>query len=59
MGGDLRQLGGDFLAKALEPEGPPPARKTLGGKKKLSWVGQGGMEVDSLQSATKRLGIAL
>ena len=29
MGGDLRQVGGDFLAKALDPEGPPPAQKTL------------------------------
>ena len=29
MGGDFRQLGGDFLAKALEPEGPPPAQETL------------------------------
>ena len=28
MGGDFRQLGGDFLAKALEPEGPPPAQET-------------------------------
>ena len=25
MGGDLRQVGGDFLAKALDPEGPPPS----------------------------------
>ena len=31
MGGDFRQVGGDFLAKALEPEGPPPAQETLGG----------------------------
>ena len=30
MGGDFRQVGGDFLAKALDPEGPPPAQKTLG-----------------------------
>ena len=29
MGGDLSQLGGEFLAKPLEPEGPPPAQKTL------------------------------
>ena len=29
MGGDFRQVGGDFLAKALDPEGPPPAQKTL------------------------------
>ena len=29
MGGDFRQVGGDFLAKALEPEGPPPAQETL------------------------------
>ena len=31
MGGDFRQVGGDFLAKALEPEGPPPAQETLRG----------------------------
>ena len=31
MGGDFRQVGGDFLAKALDPEGPPPAQKTLDG----------------------------
>ena len=31
MGGDFRQVGGDFLAKALDPEGPPPAQKTLEG----------------------------
>ena len=31
LGGDFRQVGGDFLAKALEPEGPPPAQETLGG----------------------------
>ena len=30
MGGDFRQVGGDFLAKALDPEGPPPAQETLG-----------------------------
>ena len=29
MGGDLRHVGGDFLAKALDPEGPPPAQTTL------------------------------
>ena len=27
MGGDFRQVGGDFLAKALDPEGPPQHRK--------------------------------
>ena len=31
MGGDFRQVGGDFLAKALDPEGPPPAQETLAG----------------------------
>ena len=39
MGGDFRQVGGDFLAKALEPEGPPPAQETLAsgtGKKTLA-----------------------
>ena len=30
MGGDSRQVGGDFLAKPLDPEGPPPAPTTLG-----------------------------
>ena len=29
MGGDSRQVGGDFLAKPLDPEGPPPAQTTL------------------------------
>ena len=29
MGGDSRQVGGDFLAKPLDPEGPPPAPTTL------------------------------
>ena len=29
MGGYFRQVGGDFLAKALDPEGPPPAVVTL------------------------------
>ena len=29
MGGDSCQVGGDFLAKPLDPEGPPPAQKTL------------------------------
>ena len=26
-------MGGDFLAKALDPEGPPPAQETLIGAK--------------------------
>ena len=29
MGGDWCQMGGDFLAKPLDPEGPPPAVTTL------------------------------
>ena len=28
-GGTYARWGGDFLAKALDPEGPPPAQKTL------------------------------
>ena len=27
MGGDSRQVGGDFLAKPLDPEGPPQHRQ--------------------------------
>ena len=38
---------------------PPPAKFSPGGKIPPSWIGQGGMEGDSLQSATKCLGIAL
>ena len=50
MGGDSCQVGVDFLAKPLDPEGPPPSTDNP--------AIMGRPEGDSLQIATKCLHIA-
>ena len=54
MGGDFRQVGGDFLAKALDPEGPPPAQKTL--LNYTSTVGGAGLSLSKGPSRKKKSG---
>ena len=50
MGGDFRQVGGDFLAKALDPEGPPPAQETLCEYEKVTRVSSSVLMWDNLPS---------